>query len=58
MIDSFLMIRLHSRSFCLERREWRLGQCVSGERRGRRNDARAPKRGCMVDMIWPARILS
>ena len=26
MIDSFLMIRLHSRSFCLEQQEWRLGQ--------------------------------
>ena len=26
MVDSFVMIRLHSRSFFLERREWRLGQ--------------------------------
>ena len=26
MIDSFLMIHLHSRSFFLERQQWRLGQ--------------------------------
>ena len=52
-MDSFLKMRLHSRTFCLERREWRVGETNIGER--------AEVKSFIADTtspVWPVLLLA